>query len=282
MTTSGLNPWMPTIGDVIDEAFEQAGIDPATATARHLSSAIRSVNMTYLWLENKAEALFRDDIETIKLKAGQPFFFAPQGTLSIKKGMIYAQGEPPSQANNLDVYAKGTWFDMPNKGQIGRPSILALNYSAPVFPDGLITDTQHAIGTTPPENAYGEEGYGDFDYGMGQPQQGQAYTPEYFGPQVICWPVPDRDYILSYTRVRATQETTQLGQDMDVRRIWTNAVTFKLASLLALKFNRNLFDKLDRLAEDSRADTNMNNRETADVRMNAVSMSVIRRGRRRW
>ena len=65
MTTSGLDSWLPTIGEILDEALEYAGIDPATANARHLKSALRSMNQVYMWLENDREALFRDDIETI-------------------------------------------------------------------------------------------------------------------------------------------------------------------------------------------------------------------------
>ena len=126
MTTSGLDSWIPTIGEIIDDALEYAGVDPASANARHLKSAMRSINQVYLCLENRNEALFRDDIETVSIRAGQPFFYAPDGTLSVKKGTIRSVGQPTSSENNIEVYPKAVWFDMPAKGQVGRPSIMAL------------------------------------------------------------------------------------------------------------------------------------------------------------
>lgn len=279
MTTSGLGPWIPTIGEIIDDALEYAEIDPASANARHLKSAMRSLNQVYLWLENSNEALFRDDVETLSIKKGQPFFFAPAGTLSIKKGMIRSFGQPTSYENNLDVFPKAVWFDMPAKGQVGRPSILALNYSTPVTPDHLLTDTEKLLSEKPTEGGYSDGGYGDYDWAS-SPAEGMAYTPG-MGPQVILWPIPDMDYTLDYTRVRQTQQATRLGENMDVRSIWVNAITFRLGYFLALKYKPSKANTLKMESEEALNATKMNNRETADVWMTAASMSPIR-GRRRF
>lgn len=278
MTTSGLGSWLPTIGEIIDEAMEYAGIDPASANARHLKSAIRSMNNVYLWLENDREALFRDDIETIQIKAGQAYFFAPAGTLSVKKGMIRSVGTSANYANNIEVFPKAVWFDMPAKGQVGRPSIMALNYSTPITPDHLLTDVDRLYDQPQTEGTYGDGGFGDFDWASA-PAEGTAYTPG-SGPQVILWPVPEADYILDYTRVRQTQKASQLGQNMDMRSIWVTTMTFKLAHLLALKYNPKRAAEYERLANEELAKTNMNNRETADIHVTAYSASVIRPGRR--
>lgn len=278
MTTSGLGSWIPTIGEIIDDALEYAGIDPASANARHLKSAMRSINQVYLWLENNNEALFRDDIETLEIKKGQPFFYAPDGTLSIKKGTIRTVGQPTSFENNIDVFPKATWFDMPSKAQVGRPSIMALNYSAPITPDRLMSDTEKLLGEDIEGGAYGESGYGAFDWAS-PPAEGKAYTPG-AGPQVILWPVPDADYILDYTRVRQTQRATQLGQNLDLRSIWIEATTLKLGHYLCLKYNKKEADRYERLADQALGRTNMNNRETADVSLSAASYSPLRGFRR--
>lgn len=278
MTTSGLGSWIPTIGEIIDEALEYAGIDPASANARHLKSAMRSLNQVYLWLENNNEALFRDDIESISIKKGQPFFYAPAGTLTIKKGMIRAVGQPTSYENNIDAFPKAVWFDMPAKGQVGRPTIMALNYSTPITPDHLLSDTQKLLPDTDNEGVYGDGGFGDYDWAAPS-AEGEAYTPG-MGPQVILWPVPDMDYVLDYTRVRQTQRASQLGQNMDVRSIWVNAITFRLGYFLALKYNAKLAMNLKGESEQALGQTNMNNRETADIWMSAVSMSPVRSRRR--
>jgi len=278
MTTSGLGSWIPTIGEIIDDALEYAGIDPAAANARHLKSAMRSMNQVYLWLENNKEALFRDDIETVSIKKGQPFFYAPDGTLSIKKGTLRSVGQSVSFENNIDIFPKAVWFDMPSKGQVGRPSIMALNYSAPITPDHLYTDTEKLIGEEIQAGGYSEGGYGDFDWAS-PPAEGKAYTPGN-GPQVILWPIPDQDYILDYMRVRQTQRASKLGENMDVRSIWINAMTFKLGHMLCLKYNKAEADRMGQLAQQALEETNMNNRETTDIYMSAASYSPIRRGRR--
>lgn len=278
MTTSGLGSWLPTIGEIIDEALEYAGIDPASANARHLKSAMRSLNQVYLWLENDREALFRDDIETVSIKAGQAYFFAPPGTLSVKKGMIRSVGQPAAYANNIEVFPKAVWFDMPSKSQVGQPSIMALNYSAPVTPDHLYTDTEKLLDEPSSEGTFSDGGYGGQDWAA-PPAEGMAYTPG-TGPQVILWPIPDRDYTLDFIRVRETQKATQLGQHADARRIWVLAITFKLAHFLAVKYNFKKANYLEGMANEELAKTNMNNRETADINMTATSFSLIRPGRR--
>lgn len=278
MATSGLDAWLPTIGEIIDDALEYATIDPASATARHLQSAMRSINQVYLWLENGNEALFRDDIESLTIHQGQPFFYAPAGTLSIKKGVLRGVGQPVAFENNIDVYPKATWFDMPSKNQLGRPSIMALNYATPITPNGLFSDTENAIGEITEGSNYGAGGYGDFDWNS-PAAEGLAYTPG-MGPQVILWPVPDQDYQLDYIRVRQTQRASQLGQNLDARSIWVNAITFKLAHFLSLKYAKKEADRFERLAAQALEDTKMNNREIADVWMGTVSMSPARSGRR--
>lgn len=278
MATSGLGSWLPTIGEIIDEALEYAGIDPASANARHLKSAMRSLNQVYLWLENDREALFRDDIESITIKAGQAYFFAPPGTLSVKKGMVRTVGQPASYANNIEVFPKAVWFDMPSKSQAGRPSIMALNYSAPVTPDHLYTDTEKLLDNPSSEGAFSEGGYGDADWASA-PAEGLAYTPDR-GPQVILWPIPDADYIVDYIRVRETQRATMLGQHPDARRIWMSAITFRLAYFLALKYNPKNALLMKSQSEEELERTNMNNREIADINMSATSFSLVRPGRR--
>lgn len=278
MTTSGLDAWVPTIGELADDALEYANIDPASASQRHLASLIRSYNQVSVWLGNSNEAIFRDDIETIVIKKGQPFFFLPDGTLSVRKAMLRKVGEPTSYSNNIETIMKAVWFDMPAKSQVGRPSVLALNYAAPVSPDGLFTDTEKTLDTPPTQGGYGEQGYGDLGYAA-QKMYGEAYDPGQ-GIQGILWPVPDEDYILDYMRVRQTQKATQLGQNPDANLIWIEAITHRLAYYMCLKYNRKDAANHERLSNEALARTNMNNRETADVFVSVQTYSPARSPRR--
>lgn len=281
MTTSGLDPYLPTLGDIVDDAMEMAGIDPASASQRHLSSAVRSMNDVYLWLQNKGEAMFRDDVETVMVGAGQPTFFAPKGTISIKQAVIRF-GNDMNSDTPLSIYAKSVWFDMTSKSQRGRPTVLAVNYSQPTSQSaGVLNDIDRMFPERPVEGGYGGNAYGEGGYGgaNGSPQ-GKAYTPG-DGPQVILWPVPDKDYTIHYTRVRESQRARQLCENIDARSIWTLAIKFKLAAFMALKFNVSRYQMLDADAERHYADTLGNNRETAETVMLPWSYSPLRGRQRR-
>ena len=281
MPTSGLDPYLPTLGDIVDDAMEMAGIDPASASQRHLSSAVRSMNDVYLWLQNMGEAMFRDDIETVIVQAGQPTFFAPKGTISIKKAVIRF-GTEQNNDTPLEIYSKLTWFDMTSKSQRGRPTLLAVNYSAPSAQDsGSMNDLDRMFPQTPGQSGYGEAEYGEGNFGGSiLSDEGKAYTPNN-GPQVVLWPVPDAQYTVNYLRVRESQRARQLCENVDARSIWVMAIKFKLASFLALKFNVKLFSVLDGQADKYYAQTSGNNRETSDSKLIGWSYSPLRGRQRR-
>lgn len=282
MPTSGLDPYLPTLGDIVDDAMEMAGIDPASASQRHLSSAVRSMNDVYLWLQNMGEAMFRDDIETVIVQAGQPTFFAPKGTLSIKKAVIRF-GTEQDNDTPLSIYSKLTWFDMTSKSQRGRPSLIAVNYSEPTAQDtGSMNDLDRMFPIPPAESGYGEAEYGEGNFGGGLlSDEGKAYTPG-SGPQVVLWPVPDQEYTVSYIRVRESQRARQLCENLDARSIWTLAIKFKLASILAMKFNPAKFAVLDGQADKYYQQTTGNNRESSESRLTGWSASPLRGRQRRW
>lgn len=278
MATSGQDPWLPSIGAIIDEAFEYAGVDPATATARHLASAIRSMNSVYQWLENEGEALFRDDIETVIVNEGQATFFVPPGTLSIKSAHI-TEINPPSNQSELLIYAKASWFEMPDRNQRGRPTVLALNFSAPMSFDGIQTDTDALFDPPLQPEGYGEGGYGDGPFD-GPALDTSQYTPG-GGPQAILWPIPEKSYRISYRRVRQSQRAVLLSENADAHAIWTSAIIFRLAHYLALKYNVSRADKMEVKSLQYLNSTKLNNRESDDTRIHAVSFSPVRGGGRR-
>jgi hypothetical protein len=283
MATSGLDPYLPTLGDIVDDAMEMAGIDPASASQRHLSSAVRSMNDVYLWLQNKGEAMFRDDVETAIVAPGQPTFYAPKGTLSIKQANIRIPSHARNSNTPLTIYAKSTWFDLTDKSQRGRPSILAVNYSEPASQSaGVLNDVDRLFPQAPDETGYGSGPFGEGSYGGStMADEGKAYTPGR-GPQAILWPVPDQEYQVSYIRVRESQRARMLCENIDARSIWTLAIKFKLASFLALKFNVKLFSLLEGQAQQHYQETLGNNRETSDTRITMFSHSPLRGRQRRW
>jgi hypothetical protein len=84
MATSGSYLFDPTFANILDEAAERAGMDPATLSSRHLNSAKMSMALMFTeWVGRDGDALYRvtQDTEVVPVAATT---FSPQtGTMDI-------------------------------------------------------------------------------------------------------------------------------------------------------------------------------------------------------
>ena len=86
MVSSGTYTWDLTVGALMEEAFEMAGIDPEAITHRHITSAMRSLNLLQTELATETpDAQFRVDQETGSLVVGS---VASDARLSLAVGTI--------------------------------------------------------------------------------------------------------------------------------------------------------------------------------------------------
>lgn len=277
MATSGEGPWFPRLSDIIDDALELgADTDPAKASERQLSSALRSYNAQLVDFDNEGEAIARIEQRELTVLQNQATFLTAGDTLAVTEAMIRIQGVdyPLTQRSFYE------WQRQPVKGQTGRPTSFTLHYGRP---RDILLEIQNSAGTViQPTSGYGLNPYGisswDPDY-----NEGKAYDPSAAGPQVIFWPVPDQSYELIYTVIRLSQAAYTLGENPDVRRTWMNGLRFGVAKDLALKYMPERFPQLERQYEKAMNKARHENRSRSDVMMGAVGFdfSYGRRSRRR-
>lgn len=118
MTTSGSYTFAPDVAEVMDEAFERCGIDPATITGRHLRSARRSFNYMFADWANDGVHLWAVDEQTQLVTASDPTYDCPAGTVAILEMVVRRNGvDTPVFPMSRDEYA-----NVPNKTSEGLPN----------------------------------------------------------------------------------------------------------------------------------------------------------------
>ena len=83
MTTSTTYLFSPEIDDICTEAIERCGIDPASLTARHVTSARRSLDLLFSEWSNKGPHLWAIDQQSVTLTQGTAAYETPVGTIAI-------------------------------------------------------------------------------------------------------------------------------------------------------------------------------------------------------
>lgn len=120
MASSGTYAYAPDIAEFVDEAFERAGIDPATLTGKHLRSARRSLNLMFAEWANRSVHLFAIDEQTQTVTQGLESYTATTGTLAMLEVVVRRSGvdTPVHRISRADYHA------IPNKTKQGLPTQL--------------------------------------------------------------------------------------------------------------------------------------------------------------
>ena len=118
MALSGSFGFSPTVATVIDEAFEHCLIDPATLTARHVTSAVRSMSLLMGRMMNMGDVLpWKLSTISLTLTASDADFTAQTGVYDILDAYIRRDGlDIPCTRIGLDEYEA-----LPDKDLEGRP-----------------------------------------------------------------------------------------------------------------------------------------------------------------
>lgn len=116
--------------DIFDEAFERCGIDPATLSARHLMSALRSANLLMADWSARRISLFSVDEQTQTLTTGQgddatPYTAQP-GTILILEANVRRSGVD----RPIFPISRSMYFAIAKKTQRGLPSNIWYNIAA--------------------------------------------------------------------------------------------------------------------------------------------------------
>lgn len=117
MTTSGTYSFAPKNAEIIDEAFERVGVDPASLTARHLQSAMRSINLMFGDWTNDGAKQWQIDQQTLTLTEGDYDITAPTGTADVLMMVLRRSGTDTL----MQPLSREDYLALPDKDIEGRP-----------------------------------------------------------------------------------------------------------------------------------------------------------------
>jgi hypothetical protein len=144
MATSGVYTWAPTVGRLIEEASERAGIKPSSLTGEHLMSARESLN--YLFRDIEAEDIeefYRIDQESTSVAAATTNVALASGSIEVMQVWYREQGGSIDMP--LTRLSREDYNAIPDKTVTNDPTSFYVDHSAlnaPVMRFWPIPDAQ--------------------------------------------------------------------------------------------------------------------------------------------
>lgn len=145
MTTSGAAVWNPDIQEIIEEAYEQAGLE--VRNGYDVRTARRSLNMLAVEWANKGINMWTIEEGTQVLTQGQATYTLPTDTVDLIEHVVRTTTDNQPQDINISRISVSVYATIPNKTQQGRPvQIYIQRLETPQFtvwpvPDGAYTYT---------------------------------------------------------------------------------------------------------------------------------------------
>ena len=121
MTTSGTYTFGNTEQiDIITEAYERVGRNPATLSSNDIDSARRSINYMFSDWANNGPNLWAVDLQSITLVPGTLYYDLEPRTVSILQ--VYTRTLSGAQATDLMMspISRAEYDAIPNKAQLGQ------------------------------------------------------------------------------------------------------------------------------------------------------------------
>ena len=132
ISPSGESNWTPDIQEIIEEAYERAGVE--IRTGYQFRTARRSLNILFQEWANRGINLWTIEEGSITLNYGQGTYDLPEDTVDLIEFVI--RQNSGSTANQTDIIIPRipmpTYAAIPNKLAVGRPSQVYVNRQAPV------------------------------------------------------------------------------------------------------------------------------------------------------
>lgn len=221
-----------SLGDLLDESAERAGLDPGALSHRHLNSITRSLQLLLTDVENRG-ATPEDRMQTVAVPLPQGYGAVqlPADTLDVTQASVFFQGKPyPLGRTSREDYQN---LSFPT--QLGNPSIFWLSKSQP--PESVFL-TNVVGGTYTPSLDF-SDGRNTQNIFMfpAWPGGGQA-TAAGTGPYLVLWPQNNLGATqLTVTRLRQIGMPNAFGDQLDATRNWTETLCKGLAARIAEKYN---------------------------------------------
>jgi hypothetical protein len=203
-------------GDLVDEACEQAGVDPSALTHRHLNSITRSLQLLHIEMENDgAVAEFRTETRSWELDADAGGVVLDADVIDVLDAVIVQDGKP---------------YPL---GRTTRQDFLSLSFpDATSFPNVYwLTKSIRTSGNTE------------------QLPEGVTIPPAAVDtPVLVLWPqngLEGDDIELRCNIYRQHAMPSALASELDTKRPWLPTLCAGLAAKLALKWNPANHEKLE-------------------------------------
>ena len=119
MTTSGTSAWNIDILDIIEEAYERAGLE--SRTGYDYRTARRSLNMINAEWSNRGLNLWTIDTQTVTLVPGQSTYTLPADNIDMLDTIVRLAQQGANLDFPLSRIGVSDYAALPNKSTPGRP-----------------------------------------------------------------------------------------------------------------------------------------------------------------
>jgi hypothetical protein len=233
--TSGLAAFNLDLNDIIEEAYERAGLE--VRTGYEFRTARRSLNMLTIEWANRGINLWTIEQGQIVMNTGQPIYPFPADTIDLLDQVIRTQANGINQVDiNISRISESTYSTIPNKLAQGRPiqvwvnrqsantnaTTITLNGGISATATTITLSTTNGLSTTGFINIGSETiGYGNVDgnqlLNCYRGQNGTTAAAHLTGVAIVAanlpcinvWPSPNApgdQYIFVYWRLRRIQD----------------------------------------------------------------------------
>ena len=125
-TTSGLSNFNLDFNEIVEEAYERAGIE--VRTGYEFRTARRSFNMLTIEWANRGINLWTIEQGQFVMNTGQGVYALPSTTIDLLDQVIRTQASTPNQIDiNISRISESTYSTLPNKLAQGRPIQVWIN-----------------------------------------------------------------------------------------------------------------------------------------------------------
>lgn len=143
MPSTGTYLFHPELAELVDEAFEQAGINPAELDVRHLKSACRSAELMMGSWFVRGWNQWRIESATATVLEDETSFELPAGGWDIFHAMIMVPGT--NSAVQLGAISRTDYSGINNKSLKGRPDRFFVDRTGFLGPDPASTVNLYMI-----------------------------------------------------------------------------------------------------------------------------------------
>jgi hypothetical protein len=119
LATSGTFAFDLTGDELLDEAWERCAMEPRNLNERHVTSALRSMQLILIGWTNAGLNLWQVDRITTTIPAATATLTTPTGTSDVLEAYVTVSGYD----RVLTPMSRDEWMSLPNKADSGVPSM---------------------------------------------------------------------------------------------------------------------------------------------------------------